>query len=403
MRVSRFAAAMLAIVGSLAVTTAAVAACRNTGSFDAWLNGFRQEALAQGLSRRVVSVALDGLSLDDRVISRDRKQGVFSQTFLEFSGRMVSGYRLKVGAQKIKQYRSIFQRVEQQFGVPAEVITAFWALETDFGANTGDFSTLRSLASLAYDCRRPELFRPQLMDALRLIEKGDLSPQEMIGAWAGEIGQAQFLPSDYYARAVDFDGDGRRDLRTSVPDVLASSANMLKTIGWRRGEPWLEEVAVPGTLDWKEADIAIAHPRSYWASHGVTRPGGRAIRTDKFPASLLLPMGRNGPAFLAYGNFHALLEWNQSLVYVTTVAYLATRFDGAPKVSSGRAAVASLGVAETRELQGLLARRGYDVGGIDGTIGAQTRAAVKDVQMKLGLPADSYPDAEFLQRLRAMR
>ena len=403
MRVFRLSAATLAVIGGLTAATPAGAACRNSGSFDAWLAGFEQEALAHGISRRVVSAALEGLTLDDKVIARDRRQGVFAQSFLEFAGRMVSSYRLKVGAQKIKQYGSVFQRVEKQYGVPAAVITAFWGLETDFGANTGDFQTLRSLASLAYDCRRPELFRPQLMDTLRLIQNGDLRVEEMVGAWAGEIGQAQFLPSDYYARAVDFDGDGRRDLRASVPDVLASSANMLKQFGWRRGEPWLEEVAVPGDLDWKEADIAIAHPRSYWASHGVTRPDGRAIRADKFPASLLLPMGRNGPAFLAYGNFHAFLEWNQSLVYVTTAAYLATRFEGAPKVSPGRAAVASLGVAETRELQGLLARRGYDVGGIDGTIGAQTRAAVKDVQMKLGRPADSYPDADLLQRLRAMR
>jgi membrane-bound lytic murein transglycosylase B len=241
------------------------------------------------------------------------------------------------------------------------------------------------------------------MDALRLIERGDLRAEEMVGAWAGEIGQMQFLPSDYYARAVDFDGDGRRDLRRSVADVLASSANMLAQFGWRRGEPWLEEVAVPSSLDWHEADIAITHPRSYWAGLGVTRADGRPIKADKFPASLLLPMGRDGPAFLAYPNFQAFLEWNQSLVYVTTAAYLATRFAGAPPVSRGRAEVASLGVAEIRELQGLLARRGYDVGGIDGTIGAQTRAAVKDVQLKLGLPADAYPTADLLQRLRAMR
>ncbi len=403
MRAIRHRTATLCILASLIAATPASAECSNTGSFATWLSGFEKDALAQGISRRVVGEALDGLTFDPKVISFDRRQGVFSQTFLEFSGRMVSGYRLKIGARKLKQYADVFKRVEQKFGVPGEVVTAFWALETDFGANMGNFSTLRSLATLAYDCRRPEVFRPQLMDALRVVERGDLPVAEMVGAWAGEVGQTQFLPSDYYARSVDFDGDGRRDLRHSVPDVIASTANMLKEFGWHRGEPWLEEVTVPARMDWKEAGIDITHPRSYWAAQGVRDRDGRAIKADSFAASLLLPMGRNGPAFLAYANFQPFLQWNQSLVYVTTAAYLATRFDGAPKVSTGRAPVDNLSVAETKELQGLLTRDGFDVGGIDGTIGAQTRAAVKAIQIKLGLPADSYPDREFLQHLRTMR
>ena len=403
MRFFHHRVATLAVAASLIAATPAWAECSNTGSFSAWLSGFENDAIAQGISRRVVAEGLDGLTLDPKVIQFDRRQGVFSQTFLEFSGRMVSGYRLKIGARKLKQYADVFRRVKQTYGVPGEVITAFWALETDFGANMGNFSTLRSLATLAYDCRRPEVFRPQLMDALRVVQRGDLPVSEMVGAWAGEVGQTQFLPSDYFARAVDFDGDGRRDLRNSVPDVLASSAHMLSEFGWRRGEPWLEEVTVPARMDWKESGIDITHPRSYWAAQGVKDRGGRAIKADSFPASLLLPMGRNGPAFLAYANFQPFLQWNQSLVYVTTAAYLATRFDGAPKVSPGRGPVASLNVAETKELQSLLSRDGFDVGGIDGTIGAQTRAAVKAVQIKLGLPADSYPDQEFLQHLRAMR
>ncbi len=337
MRARRLIATLTAIAAGVLTIGPAAAECSNTGSFDAWLRGFEQEALGQGISRQVVSEALDGLSFDPRVVKFDRRQGVFSQTFLEFSGRMVSGYRLKIGAKKLKQYAGVFNQVEKRFGVPREVITAFWALETDFGANMGDFSTLRSLATLAYDCRRPEVFRPQLMDALRVVQRGDLPVSDMVGAWAGEVGQTQFLPSDYYARSIDFDGDGRRDLRHSVPDVLASSANMLSEFGWRRGEPWLEEVRVPASMDWKEAGIDITHPRKYWASQGVTGPDGRSIKADGFPASLLLPMGRNGPAFLAYANFQPFLQWNQSLVYVTTAAYLATRFAGAPKVSPGRA------------------------------------------------------------------
>ncbi len=380
---------------------ASAATCGNSAKgFDVWLKSFRAEAAANGLSRRALA-ALDDVVYDPAIVKKDRAQNVFSQSFLEFSGRMVSDYRIKQGAALVHKHRAVFDRVEEEFGVPAPVIAAFWALETDFGANIGDLPILRSLATLAWDCRRPEKFRPQLMAALDLINKGDLAPSEMRGAWAGEIGQTQFLPLDYDESAVDFDGDGRRDLRQSIPDVLASSANLLRKHGWQPGQPWLQEVRVPRDLPWQEADIAIRHPRSQWVKWGVESAGGKPFKPDNFPASLLLPMGRNGPAFLAYGNFTtAYLKWNESLVYSTTAAYLATRIAGAPKAGRGRAEVTPLTYKEIVELQKLLAGRGYDVGKFDGKIGKGTRAAVKDVQLKLGLPADSYPTPELLERLR---
>jgi lytic murein transglycosylase len=264
----------------------------------------------------------------------------------------------------------------------------------------GKDSTLEALATLAFDCRRPEKFRPQLMAALKLIDRGDLRPEEMIGAWAGEIGQMQFLPEEYFEAGVDFDGDGRVDLRNSVGDVLATTANFLKLKGWRAGEPWLQEVRVPSDLDWSQADLAVTHPRSQWARWGVEKPDGSALEADDREASLILPMGRNGPAFLAFPNFRIYLEWNQSLVYTTTAAYFATRLAGAPPVSKGNGPVQPFGLKETMELQKLLAERGYDVGKIDGLLGAATRAAVKEVQLQLGLPADSYPTPELVDRLR---
>jgi lytic murein transglycosylase len=312
---------------------------------------------------------------------------------------MAAKYRIQRGGQLIAKYRPVFDKIEQQFGVPAPVIVAFWALETDFGANNGNLPTLRSLATLAYDCRRPEKFRAELLDALRIIERGDLHPSEMRGPWAGEIGQTQFVPSIYYKYAVDFDGDGKRDLINSVPDVLASSANYLKGLGWRRGEPWLKEVSVPLSMDWSEADLKIQHSVSEWESKGVRLAEGSGGAAKDLQASLLLPMGRNGPAFLAFNNFKVYLEWNQSLVYSTTVAYLGTRIAGAPAVSRGRGVVA-FGYEQTKELQRLLKGRGYDVGEIDGKLGLLTRASVKDVQKKLGLPADSYPSPELIARLQ---
>jgi lytic murein transglycosylase len=251
--------------------TPALAASCGTGSFEAWLSDFKNEAAAKGISQVAIASGLGGVTLDQAVLSRDRSQRVFGQSFEEFSGRMVPP-RLARGANLMKQYGSVLGRIEQSYGVPGEVLVAIWGLETDFGANIGKFPTLRSLATLAYDCRRAETFRAELMDALRIVERGDLSPQEMRGAWAGEIGQTQFMPSSYVKFAVDFDGNGRRDLLRSVPDVLASTANFLASYGWQRGKDW--------------------------------EPGG--------------------------ANFAVLKQWNKSEVYSKTIGYFATQLARAP-------------------------------------------------------------------------
>ena len=399
---SRFLTAMLC-AGAFFVMGANQAmaeTCGNNGTgFGSFIKTFHKEAAASGIGRQALSV-LDATTYDPGIIKKDRAQNVFSQSFLEFQARMITDYRIKHGAELIQKHKATFARVEKQFGVPAPVIVAFWALETDFGANTGDLPTVQSLATLAWDCRRPEKFRPQLLAALELIQRGDLRPDEMRGAWAGEIGQTQFLPYDYNESAVDFDGDGRRDLRNSVPDVLASSANLLRKHGWQPGQPWMQEVRVPRELRWEEADIAIQHPRAQWAEWGVKTAGGKALKADEFQASLLLPMGKDGPAFLVYENFTtAYLKWNESLVYSTTASYLATRIAGAPKVSRGNSEVTPLTYQQVVTLQKKLAAKGYDVGKFDGKIGKGTRAAVKEMQVQLGLPADSYPTLELLSRL----
>jgi lytic murein transglycosylase len=377
------------------------ASCQNTGSFGPWLDAFRQEAAADGISKSVISSALGGMQLDPGIIARDRKQGVFQLTFLEFAAKLIPKYRLDKGAQLIKQNKALFERIEQEFGVPAPVIVAFWGLETDFGANAGKLPTLRSLATLAYDCRRPELFRDELKAALRIIERGDLSPADMVGSWAGELGQVQFLPRHYLTHAVDYDGDGHANLIKSRPDALASAARFLQFLGWKRGEPWIEEVRVPREMAWEEADLAVRKSRAQWAEMGIKGAGGKGLEADGKEAALLLPMGRNGPAFLAYPNFtEAYLGWNESLIYSLTAAYYATRLAGAAPVGKGNGEVAPFGTAEVRELQKQLVKRGFDVGEVDGKLGARTRAGVKAMQTKLGMPADSYPTPELLARLR---
>jgi lytic murein transglycosylase len=399
MRMTALTLAIVALGASLA-GPALAASCRNTGSYERWLEDFKKEAAAQGISPRVIAEATPSMTFDPAIVRRDHGQAVFNQTFLQFSDRMVGGGRIPNGLAKIKQHAKLFAEVEKKYGVPAPVLTAFWGLESDFGGNFGNYKILSALATLAYDCRRPDFFRQQLLDALRIIERGDQTVDSMIGDWAGEFGGMQFTASDYLKNAVDFDGDSRRDLIHSIPDTIASAANFLVSLGWKRGEPWLQEVRVPPNLRWQEADLTITHPRSQWVAWGVRAAHG-TLPADSLPASMILPMGRFGPAFLAYPNFQAFLGWNSAYVYSTTVAYFATRLAGAPNVDhEGAKNVQVLSTQQVMELQRLLNKQGYDVGEIDGKVGSGTRAAIKKAQLKAGLPADSYPTAELIERLR---
>jgi lytic murein transglycosylase len=398
------AIALATVLGAVLAGPALAASCHNSGSYEQWLAQFKKDAAAQGISQKVIAAAAPSMTFDAAIIRRDHGQSVFQQTFLQFSDRMVGGGRIPNGLAKIKQHAATFAAVEKKYGVPAPVLTAFWGLESDFGANFGDYKILSAIATLAYDCRRPDFFRTQLFDALRIIERGDQTVDGMIGDWAGEFGGLQFTASDYLKNAVDFDGDGRRDLIHSIPDTLASGANFLVSLGWQRGQPWLQEVHVPANLPWQEADLTIQHPRSQWVAWGV-KPAYGALPSDNLPASMILPMGRHGPAFLAYPNFKAFLGWNSAYVYSTTVAYFATRLDGAPAMSrSGAATVVALSSQQMMDLQRLLIKQGYEgVGEVDGKFGAGTRAAVKKAQLKLGLPADSYPTAELIEHLSGGR
>jgi lytic murein transglycosylase len=375
------------------------AACHNGASFDKFLAELKQRAVNEGVSQRAIAAASPYLTYDQGIVNRDRGQRVFGQIFTEFAGRMAANYRMQNGQAHIKTFSAAFARAEQEYGVPPAVIAAFWGLESDFGANVGILPVLPSLVSLAYDCRRTDRFQNETIAALKIIDRGDLEPSEMIGSWAGELGQTQFLPTRYFSYAVDYDGDGRRNLLRSAPDVIGSTANYIATgLKWRRGEPWLEEVRAPANFPWDQADLTIKLPRAKLASLGVTYADGRPLPNDDLPSSLLLPMGRMGPAFLAYANFAAYTEWNNSLTYSTTAAYLASRIAGAAPMRKLAAAVAQLPFNEIKEQ--LLVRAGFDVGKVDGVLGQQSRTAVKAMQVKYGLPADSWPTAELLARMR---
>lgn len=389
--------ALAALIGLGGVAQAAD--CGNSAKgFDGFIKQFRKEAAAAGVGARGLS-ALDGVQYQPAIIKKDRSQSVFSMNFLDFQKRMVSAYRIKEGKAILERNKKMFDAIQKKYGVPGEVLIAFWAFETDFGKNMGDFETIPSLATLAWDCRRPEKFREQLIGALKLYDNGDLELADMRGAWAGEIGHTQFLPKEYFETAVDFDGDGHRNLKKSIPDAMASGAALLVKHGWQANQPWMDEVSVPAELPWEKADIAIQLPRSQWVKWGVKGAHGK-LKADNFPASLLLPMGKDGPAFLVYENFTtAYLKWNESLVYSTTAAYLADRIGGAGPLDPGRGQVDPLSYEQIKELQQILVSKGYDVGEVDGKLGRATREAVKQEQIKMGWPADSYPTVQFLQNL----
>jgi len=386
---------LLAVASMISAPTAQAAECG--GDLKSFLAGVKAEAVAAGISAEAADRTLSNRRIDKKVLSRDRAQGVFKQTFLQFSKRSVSAYRLKNGARNMKKYSKVFARAEKEYGVPAPVITAFWALETDFGAVQGDFNTVNALVTLAHDCRRPELFRPQLIAAIRMVENGDLDPARTTGAWAGEIGQVQMLPSDIVRFGSDGDGDGHVNLKTSSPDAILTAANFINHLGWRRGEPWMQEVTVPGKMPWHETGLGKLKPVSDWARLGVKVRHGK-LASGTLQASLVMPQGRKGPAFLLYPNFGIYLEWNKSLVYTITAGYLATRIGGTPRYAAG-SPEKGLSDGQMKQLQNKLKARGHDVGKVDGILGAKTREAVQIEQKRLGIPADAWPTPALLAKL----
>lgn len=372
--------------------------CRREG-FAQWLLGVRAEAAAKGMSGSTLA-ALDSVKQAPKVLAQDRTQPSLSQSFVSFAARIVSHDRISRGRALLAKHARTIDRIEREYGVPGAVVAAFWGLETDFGAFMGSFDSLDALATLAYDCRRPDYFRAELLAALTLLDRGDLRRSEMRGAWAGELGQVQFTPTNYLKYAVDFDGDGRRDLVSSVPDALASAARLLVSLGWQPNAPWLEEVALPKAMDWSQAGRSIRHPRRYWAGEGVRRRDGSPLRADGVETALVLPMGRTGPAFLAYRNFDIFWEWNNSSNYSLAAAYFATRLAGAPKMAAG-SGVEMLNAAQMAEVQTRLNQAGFDAGPADGRLGQRTRDGVRAAQIAFGMAPDGFPTRELLDRLRA--
>ena len=374
---------------------AAMAQCG--GSFFDFVGEMKAEAKTRGYNTATVNGFFKGVQQDPKVLRADRAQGVFQKPFIDFSRRLISQNRIDAGRANARKYKSVFDQIEAQYGVSRGVLLAFWAFETDYGGYQGDFNTRNALVTLAHDCRRPELFRPQVFAALQLYAQGAFDPNRTTGAWAGEIGMVQMLPQDILDNGVDADGDGYVSLKTSAPDALTSGGKMLSHLGWRVNEPWLQEIVIPAGLDLTKTGIDKSMTVSDWTALGV-KPRSGNFAASNLQASVFLPQGHKGPAFLAYPNFKVLFEWNQSFVYVLTAAYFATRLEGAPVYDAGNPD-AGLSGDQMKALQRKLQSRGYDVGKVDGILGARTRKAVQAEQERLGLPADAWPTPNLLSKL----
>ncbi|MBC3386307.1 lytic murein transglycosylase [Pseudomonas sp. SWRI179] len=375
-----------------------------TQTFAEWQAGFRREALAAGIRADLFDRAFVGVSPDMSVIKADRSQPEFTRPVWEYLDGALSPLRVNKGKSLIQQHAQILQSIEQRYGVDREALVAVWGMESNFGQFQGSKSVINSLATLAYEGRRPGFAHAQLIAALQILQQGDITPEKMLGSWAGAMGQTQFIPTTYNTHAVDFDGDGRRDIWGSSTDALASTAHYLQSSGWQRGQPWGFEVSLNEGFDYTLADGTIRKPVSEWMRLGVAEYGGLPIAPEdkQLSASLLLPAGHRGPAFLIFDNFRAILKYNNSSSYALAVGLLSKRFSGAGLVyGQWPKEDLPLSRSERVELQTLLGKHNYDAGNPDGIIGANTRKAIRSAQQSFGWPADGYPTQQLLEALRS--
>ena len=368
-------------------------------NFNAWLSQFRREARTEGISEATLSRALDGVRYRPRVIELDRSQPEFVRPIWQYLDSAVSAQRVTQGREKLAEHRETARRMESRYGVPAEVIVAIWGIESNYGGNFGNFSTLEALATLAYDGRRSDFARGELLAALRIIDAGDIAPDRMIGSWAGAMGHTQFIPSSFEAYAVDGDGDGRRDIWGSIPDVMASTANYLDRAGWQPGQPWGVEVELEEGFDYAQAELSSRRSTREWSAQGV-RPIGDATLPEFEAASVLVPAGARGPAFLVGPNYRAILRYNNATSYALAVGTLADEIAGRDGVLAGwPRGEQPLSRDQVREMQRALNERGFEVGAPDGIMGPNTRRGLRAYQQSTGAVPDGFPTRRLLERL----
>jgi len=368
--------------------------------FEEWLEELRQEARSMGISEQTLLVTLDQLEPIERVLELDRSQPEFVQTFTRYTSLRITPLQIDRGRALLRQHASLLGEVQQRYGVQAHYLVSFWALESNYGAATGGFMVVSALATLAYDPRRADFFRRELLTALRIIDDGHIAAERMTGSWAGAMGQLQFLPSTFDRYAVDGDNDGRIDIWNSLPDVFHSAANFLSQSGWRGDERWGREVQLPASFDYAQSGTGIRKSLNEWRQLGVTQVSGAALPQTDMEGSIVIPAGATGPAFLVYGNYRTTLVWNRSTFYAVSVGHLADRFVGGAPIQNMPPNEQALSRNDVLELQELLNQMGFDAGPVDGIMGGQTRSAIRQYQRRSGMPQDGYASYALLETLR---
>ncbi|PZX19029.1 lytic murein transglycosylase [Palleronia aestuarii] len=370
-------------------------------AFQDWINRFRGRALTQGVAPEVFDRAFSGVSYDPAVIERDRNQSEFTKTLWEYLDSAASDSRVANGRAALEENRAILEAVEARYGVEKEVVAAIWGLESAYGAHRGSTRIVEALATLAFDGRRGRFFEAQLVAALMILQSGDVTAEDMTGSWAGAMGHTQFIPTSYLTYAVDFDGDGHRNIWSEDPtDALASTAAYLNRFGWKTGVPWGVEITLPDTFDFSLARRNDRRMPSEWVALGVRGTDGAAV-PDYGEASILLPAGADGAAFMIFSNFEVLERYNTADAYVIGVGHLSDRIAGGPPIRADwPRGDRALTFDERLEMQRRLTSQGFDTKGVDGRIGPLTISAVRSFQRAQGLIPDGYPSLRLLQTLR---
>lgn len=369
--------------------------------FYKFLDNFWYSAKKAGIKRDIFVKAFTGIKLDAEVKKAQKNQPEFVTPVWSYIERAVSEKRLEFGKKELEERADILRQIENKYGVEKQILLAIWGLESTFGRNKGKKDVIKSLATMAFRGKRTKYGRKQLIAALKIIQRGDISLDEFKGSWAGAMGHTQFIPVTYNHYAVDFTGDGKRDIWNSVSDALASTANYLKRAGWQTGKTWGYEVQVPKGYDYYRSGRGIKKTIRQWQKYGIKRVNGRQFPRPDDVAELIVPAGANGPAFLVLKNFRVIMRYNVSVSYALAVGHLGDRLLGyGPFIRPWPKLDRKLKYVEQKELQRLLARKGYKIGKIDGKIGKGTRRALRRFQRSNGLPADGYPNYAVLEKLR---
>jgi len=383
------------------IAVRAVQAEQDASPFAAWLRQMRDTARAEGIAADTLTRALDPAEYLPEVVERDRSQPEFTRQIWEYLDTAVSEARVSNGQTKLAAHQQAASEAQAQYGVPAEILVAIWGMESNYGSHFGNFRTIDALATLGFDGRRTAFARRELLAALKIIDSGDIDRDRMRGSWAGAMGHTQFLPSSFRAYAVDGDGDGRRDIWGSIPDVMASTAHYLARAGWDADAPWGAEVQLPPDFDYALIGRSRPQPTAAWQRLGVA-----PARGDRLPAlekgAVIAPAGSEGPAFLVGPNFNAILRYNNAISYALGVALLSERIAGhGPLQQDWPRHLAALSRDQIRSMQRLLNAQGFDAGPADGLVGPSTRAGVRAFQRAIGEKPDGFPTQGLLRRLRA--